>query len=158
VPVVWKLGRLGRSRAEMMRTGDGLRAADMHIRSRTDLFDSATAYGRSARPMQGALAECFLDLNRERTAGADGGGRPGLQGRAAEDAEWGRPPVGRASLAAGPIRVADIARRLGGNRDTFYRYFPRPGPSHHGRMPTRSGRRMARGDRLFVDGRGSAQR
>ncbi|MDN3574933.1 helix-turn-helix domain-containing protein, partial [Methylobacterium longum] len=33
--------------------------------------------------------------------------------------------VGRALLAAGTISVADIAKRLGVNRDTFYSYFPR---------------------------------
>ncbi len=31
----------------------------------------------------------------------------------------------RALLAAGTISVADIAKRLGVNRDTFYSYFPR---------------------------------
>ena len=33
--------------------------------------------------------------------------------------------VGHALLAAGTISVADIAKRLGVNRDTFYTYFPR---------------------------------
>ncbi|MBL7309290.1 TetR family transcriptional regulator, partial [Escherichia coli] len=31
----------------------------------------------------------------------------------------------RAMLTAGTISVAEIAKRLGVNRDTFYSYFPR---------------------------------
>ena len=67
VLVVWKLDRLGRSLVEMMRTIDGLRVKDVHFRSLTEQFDSATAHGRFALQMHGAMAEYFLDLNRERT-------------------------------------------------------------------------------------------
>src|SRR3954452_21932255 len=67
VLVVWKLDRLGRSLVEMMRTIDGLRRQDVHFRSLTEQFDSATAHGRFALQMHGAMAEYFLDLNRERT-------------------------------------------------------------------------------------------
>ncbi len=67
VLVVWKLDRLGRSLVEMMRTIDGLRVKDIHFCSLTEQFDSATAHGRFALQMHGAMAEYFLDLNRERT-------------------------------------------------------------------------------------------
>src|ERR671933_2041019 len=46
VLVVWKLDRLGRSLVEMMRTIDSLRVKDVHFRSLTEQFDSATAHGR----------------------------------------------------------------------------------------------------------------
>ena len=76
--------------------------------------------------MHGAMAEYFLDLNRERTM-------EGLKAALARGRKGGRPKklseddiaVGRALLAAGTISVADIAKRLGVNRDTFYSYFPR---------------------------------
>jgi DNA invertase Pin-like site-specific DNA recombinase len=72
------------------------------------------------------MAEYFLDLNRERTM-------EGLKAALARGRKGGRPKklteddiaVGRALLAAGTISVADIAKRLGVNRDTFYSYFPR---------------------------------
>ncbi|MBE7158048.1 MAG: recombinase family protein, partial [Rhodospirillales bacterium] len=118
--------RLGRSLVEMMRTIDGLRLKDVHFCSLTEQFDSATAHGRFALQMHGAMAEYFLDLNRERTM-------EGLKAALARGRKGGRPKklseddiaVGRTLLAAGTISVADIAKRLGVNRDTFYSYFPR---------------------------------
>ncbi|ACB28365.1 recombinase family protein [Methylobacterium radiotolerans] len=126
VLVVWKLDRLGRSLVEMMRTIDGLRVKEIHFRSLTEQFDSATAHGRFALQMHGAMAEYFLDLNRERTM-------EGLKAALARGRKDGRPKklkeadleAARAMLAAGTISVAEIAKRLGVNRDTFYSYFPR---------------------------------
>ena len=123
VLVVRKLDRLGPSLVEMMRTLDGLRVKDVHFRSLTEQFDAATAHGRFALQMHGAMAEYFLDLDRERTM-------EGLKAALARGRKGGRPKklseddiaVGRALLAAGTISVADIAKRLGVNRDT---YFPR---------------------------------
>jgi DNA invertase Pin-like site-specific DNA recombinase len=100
VLVVWKLDRLGRSLVEMMRTIDSLRK-------------------------NGAMAEYFLDLNRERTM-------EGLKAALARGRKGGRPKklteadieVGRAMLHSGTISIAAIAKRLGVSRDTFYSYFP----------------------------------
>lgn len=125
VLVVWKLDRLGRSLVEMMRTIDGLRRQDVHFRSLTEQFDSGTAHGRFALQMHGAMAEYFLDLNRERTL-------EGLKAALARGRKGGRPKalsdtdleVGRALLAAGNISVGEIAKRLGVSRMTFYQYFP----------------------------------
>ena len=125
VLVVWKLDRLGRSLVEMMRTIDGLRHQEVHFRSLTEQFDSGTAHGRFALQMHGAMAEYFLDLNRERTM-------EGLKAAVARGRKGGRPKrlseadmeVARALLAAGNISIAAIAKRLGVSRFTFYRYFP----------------------------------
>lgn len=84
VLVVWKLDRLGRSLVEMMRTIDGLRVKEVHFRSLTEQFDSATAHGRFALQMHGAMAEYFLDLNRERTM-------EGLKAALARGRKGGRP-------------------------------------------------------------------
>ncbi|GAA0263569.1 DNA-invertase hin [Methylorubrum aminovorans] len=126
VLVVWKLDRLGRSLVEMMRTIDTLRRQNVHFRSLTEQFDSDTAHGRFALQMHGAMAEYFLDLNRERTM-------EGLKAALARGRKGGRPKklssadieAGRALLQAGTIPIAEIAKRLGINRDTFYTYFPR---------------------------------
>ena len=125
VLVVWKLDRLGRSLVEMMRTIDGLRRREVHFQSLTEQFDSGTAHGRFALQVHGAMAEYFLDLNRERTM-------EGLKAALARGRKGGRPKklseadvaVGRALLAAGDISIADIAKRLGVSRYTFYSYFP----------------------------------
>ena len=124
--MVWKLDRLGRSLVEMMRTIDSLRRQNVHFRSLTEQFDSDTAHGRFALQMHGAMAEYFLDLNRERTM-------EGLKAALARGRKGGRPKklsptdieAGRALLQAGTISIAEIARRLGISRDTFYTYFPR---------------------------------
>jgi DNA invertase Pin-like site-specific DNA recombinase len=82
------------------------------------------------------MAEYFLDLNRERTL-------EGLKAALARGRKGGRPKklseadieAGRALLAAGTISVADIAKRLGINRDTFYSYFPRARAASRARQP-----------------------
>ncbi len=123
--VVWKLDRLGRSLVEMMRTIDKLRQDNIKFQSLTEHFDSETAHGRFALQMHGAMAEYFLDLNRERTL-------EGLKAALARGRKGGRPPklseadieAARALLAAGTIPVAEIAKRMGISRQTFYDYFP----------------------------------
>ena len=125
VLVVWKLDRLGRSLVEMMRTIDSLRRQDIRFQSLTEHFDSDTAHGRFALQMHGAMAEYFLDLNRERTM-------EGLKAALARGRKGGRPKklsegdmeAARAMLKAGTIPVAEIAKRLGIARPTFYQYFP----------------------------------
>jgi DNA invertase Pin-like site-specific DNA recombinase len=125
VLVVWKLDRLGRSLVEMMRTIDELRRENVKFQSLTEHFDSETAHGRFALQMHAAMAEYFLDLNRERTM-------EGLKAALARGRKGGRPPklsaadieAARALLAAGTIPVADIAKRMGVSRTTFYDYFP----------------------------------
>jgi len=98
---------------------------EVHFRSLTEQFDSDTAHGRFALQMHGAMAEYFLDLNRERTM-------EGLKAALARGRKGGRPKkltpadieVGRALLHSGTISIAAIAKRLGVSRDTFYSYFP----------------------------------
>ncbi|GJD82347.1 DNA-invertase hin [Methylobacterium haplocladii] len=125
VLVVWKLDRLGRSLVEMMRTIDALRRQDVHFRSLTEQFDSGTAHGRFALQMHGAMAEYFLDLNRERTM-------EGLKAALARGRKGGRPKklkegdliAGQAMLNAGTVTVAEVARRLGVSRQALYEHMP----------------------------------
>ena len=125
VLVVWKLDRLGRSLVEMMRTIDRLRRQDIKFQSLTEHFDSETANGRFALQMHGAMAEYFLDLNRERTLeglkAALARGRKGGRRKKLSEADI---EAARALLSAGTISVAEIARRMGVARTTFYAYFP----------------------------------
>lgn len=124
--VVWKLDRLGRSLVEMMRSIDGLRRDAIKFQSLTEHFDSESAHGRFALQMHGAMAEYFIDLNRERTM-------EGLKAALARGRKGGRPrklsesdiEAARALLAAETISVAAIAKRIGVSRNTFYQYFPK---------------------------------
>lgn len=125
VLVVWKLDRLGRSLVEMMRTIDNLRRDGIKFQSLTEHFDSETAHGRFALQIHAAVAEYFLDLNRERTM-------EGLKAALARGRNGGRPKklseadiqVGSDLLKAGNLSVAEIAKRLGVARTTFYSQFP----------------------------------
>ncbi|MCW6512282.1 recombinase family protein [Lichenifustis flavocetrariae] len=123
--VVWKLDRLGRSLVEMMRTLDTLRKDGVRFQSLTEHFDSDTAHGRFALQMHGAMAEYFLDLNRERTMeglkAALARGKKGGRRKKLTDADLA---AARAMLKEQTISVADIAKRLGITRQTFYQYFP----------------------------------
>ena len=123
--VVWKLDRLGRSLVEMMRTLDALRRDGIRFQSLTEHFDSDTAHGRFALQMHGAMAEYFLDLNRERTMeglkAALARGRKGGRRKKLTDADLA---AARAMLKDHTISVAEIARRMGITRTTFYQYFP----------------------------------
>ncbi|KQQ13175.1 DNA invertase [Methylobacterium sp. Leaf123] len=123
--VVWRIDRLGRSLREMLDTAHMLQERGVKLRSLTEQVDTETATGRMMFNFLGTIAEYFLDLNRERTlAGlkaAVARGRKGGRPRKITDADL---EAGRAMLAAGTISVAEIAKRVGVSRKTFYLYFP----------------------------------
>ena len=123
--VVWKMDRLGRSLREMLNTAHDLQERGVKLRSLTENADTETPNGKLMFNFLGTIAEYFLDLNRERTMeglkaalarGRKGGRRRKLS--AADEA------VARAMLADPTIPVAEIAKRLGVSRTTFYAYFP----------------------------------
>lgn len=124
--VVWKIDRLGRSLREMLDTSHLLQQRGIKLRSLTEQVDTETATGRLMFNFLGTIAEYFLDLNRERTM-------EGLKAALARGRKGGRPKklseadvaVGKAMLDAGTFPVAEIAKRLGVGRRTFYEYFPR---------------------------------
>ncbi|MER8555081.1 recombinase family protein [Mesorhizobium sp. M1217] len=125
VLVVWKLDRLGRSLVEMMRTIDTLRRQEIKFLSLTEHFDCETAHGRFALQMHGAMAEYYLDLNRERTIeGLRSALARGRKGGRRKKLGAGDIEAAGAMLKAGTIPVADVAKRMGVSRTTFYSYFP----------------------------------
>jgi DNA invertase Pin-like site-specific DNA recombinase len=124
--VVWKIDRLGRSLREMLDTSHLLQARGIKLRSLTEHVNTETATGRLMFNFLGTIAEYFLDLNRERTM-------EGLRAALARGRKGGRPRklseadliAAKAMIDAGTISIAEIARRLGVTRPTFYAYFPR---------------------------------
>jgi DNA invertase Pin-like site-specific DNA recombinase len=95
------------------------------LRSLTEAVDTETPTGRLMFNFLGTIAEYFLDLNRERTL-------EGLKAAAARGRKGGRRrklgeedlAVARAMLNDASIPVAQVAKRLGVSRATFYAYFP----------------------------------
>ena len=123
--VVWKVDRLGRSLREMINTAHDLQQSGIKVRSLTENVDTETPSGRLMFNFLGTIAEYFLDLNRERTL-------EGLKAAAARGRKGGRRrklgeedlAMARALLKDPNIPVAQVAKRLGVSRATFYAYFP----------------------------------
>lgn len=123
--VVWKVDRLGRSLREMLDTAHKLQGQGVKLRSLTEAIDTETPTGRLMFNFLGTIAEYFLDLNRERTL-------EGLKAALARGRKGGRKrklteddlAVARAMLKDPTIPVAQVARRMGVSRTTFYAYFP----------------------------------
>ena len=123
--VVWKVDRLGRSLREMLDTAHALQQRGVKLRSLTENVDTETPTGRLMFNFLGTIAEYFLDLNRERTIeglkAALARGRKGGRRKKLSEADQA---AARAMLKDPIIPVAEIARRLGVSRPTFYTYFP----------------------------------
>jgi DNA invertase Pin-like site-specific DNA recombinase len=123
--VVWKVDRLGRSLREMLDTAHKLQEQGIKLRSLTEAVDTETPTGRLMFNFLGTIAEYFLDLNRERTMeglkAALARGRKGGRRRKLSDEDLA---VARAMLKDAALPVAQIAKRMGVSRATFYAYFP----------------------------------
>ena len=123
--VVWKVDRLGRSLREMLDTAHRLQASGVKLRSLTEAVDTETPTGRLMFNFLGTIAEYFLDLNRERTLeglkAALARGRKGGRRRKLSEEDL---VVARAMLKDPTIPVAQVAKRMGISRTTFYAYFP----------------------------------
>ncbi len=123
--VVWKVDRLGRSLREMLDTAHKLQGQGVKLRSLTEAVDTETPTGRLMFNFLGTIAEYFLDLNRERTMeglkAALARGRKGGRRRKLSEEDLA---VARAMLKDPTIPVAQVAKRLGVSRTTFYAYFP----------------------------------
>jgi DNA invertase Pin-like site-specific DNA recombinase len=123
--VVWKVDRLGRSLREMINTAHDLQQSGIKVRSLTENVDTETPSGRLMFNFLGTIAEYFLDLNRERTLeglrAAAARGRKGGRRRKLSDEDLA---MARALLKDPSIPVAQVAKRLGVSRATFYAYFP----------------------------------
>ena len=123
--VVWKVDRLGRSLREMLDTAHKLQSQGVKLRSLTEAVDTETPTGRLMFNFLGTIAEYFLDLNRERTLeglrAAAARGRKGGRRRKLDEEDLA---MARALLKDPSIPVAQVAKRLGVSRATFYAYFP----------------------------------
>ena len=109
----------------MLDTAHRLQAQGMKLRSLTEAVDTETPTGRLMFNFLGTIAEYFLDRNRERTLA-------GLKAAAARGRKGGRRrklseedlAMARALLKDPSIPVAQVAKRPGVSRATFYAYFP----------------------------------
>lgn len=121
--VVWKLDRLGRDLAHILKTVKTLTERGVTLVSVTDGIDSSTAAGRMMIGVLGSLAEYERELIKERTALKRATSR-------ANGTKFGRPrkvtaPEHLATarrMKADGHTARDIAKYLGVGRATLYRY------------------------------------
>lgn len=123
VLVVWRLDRLGRSLADLVRIINELEARSIGFESLTEKIDTTSAAGRLVFHMFGALAEFERAVIRERT-------RAGLEAARARGRKGGRKPSLtekqvkeiRALLRDPDIQATEIAKRYGVSRSTLYKH------------------------------------
>ncbi len=120
--IVWRLDRLGRSLADLIRLTQELQARSIAFASLTERIDTRSPTGQLVFHMFGALAEFERNLIRERTLA-------GLKAARARGRKGGRPrklspkdlKTVRALLKSGEIPVGTIAEQFRIARSTVYR-------------------------------------
>ena len=130
--VCWRLDRLGRSVAHLLRLAEELRGRGVELRSLTEGIDTSTPAGEAYMTIIAAMAQMERRLRSERT-------KAGIAAVRRRKGRWGRPNffanpakvrAANSLLREGHLSKVEIARRLGISTDTLYRRFPggRPDP------------------------------
>lgn len=125
--VVWRLDRLGRNLADLVRLIAELETRQVNFESLTEKIETRSPAGKLVFHVFAALAEFERNLIRERTVA-------GLKAARARGRKGGRPPklstkevkTIRALLKTAEIPVAEIAKRFGIARSTLYRVILKP--------------------------------
>ena len=119
---VWRLDRLGRNLADLVRIVNDLKARGVGFASLTESIDTTTPAGKLVFHVFAALAEFERNLIRERTMA-------GLKAARARGKSSGRPSkltgknlaLAKSLMADRSNQVGDIAERFGVSRSTLYR-------------------------------------
>ena len=120
--VVWRLDRLGRSLADLVKIVADLELRGIGFESLTEKIETGSAAGRLVFHVFASLSEFERNLIRERThaglaaaraRGRAGGRKPKLDDQQVREI--------KALLRDPDIQVADVARRYGVSRTTLYK-------------------------------------
>lgn len=119
---VWRLDRLGRNLADLVRIVNDLEARGVGFVSLTEQINTASPSGKLVFHLFASLAEFERNLIRERT-------QAGLASARARGRVGGRPSkltgkdliMAQALMADKTNDVGEIAKRFGVNRSTLYR-------------------------------------
>lgn len=120
--VVWRLDRLGRNLADLVRIVNDLEGRGVGFVSLTEQINTTSPSGKLVFHLFASLAEFERNLIRERTMA-------GLKAARARGKSGGRPVkltakdqvMAKALMADRTNNVGDIAKRFGVNRSTLYR-------------------------------------
>lgn len=120
--VVWRLDRLGRNLADLVRIVNDLEARGVGLVSLTEQINTASPSGKLVFHLFASLAEFERNLIRERTIA-------GLKSARARGKNGGRPPkitgknvaMAKKLMADPANNVSDIAKHFNVHRSTLYR-------------------------------------
>ncbi|HTY68230.1 MAG TPA: recombinase family protein [Alphaproteobacteria bacterium] len=124
--IVWRLDRLGRSLADLIRLTQELQVRGIGFASLTEKIDTQSPTGRLVFHVFGALAEFERNLIRERTLA-------GLKAARARGRKGGRPrklssrdlKTVRTLVNSGEVPIGTIAEQFCISRSTLYRNLDR---------------------------------
>lgn len=123
VLVVWRLDRLGRSLADLVKIVADLESKGVGFESLTEKIDTTSAAGKLMLHVFAALAEFERNIIRERTKaglaaararGRKGGRKPSLTEKQVREI--------RALLRDPGIQATEVARQYGVSRSTLYKH------------------------------------
>lgn len=122
VLTVWRLDRLGRSLADLVKIVTDLEAKNIGFESITEKIDTTTSTGRFVFHLFAALAEFERNIIRERTVAgitaARARGRSGGRPSKLSDSEIA---VAKSLVKAKDLSMTEIAKQLNISRTTLYR-------------------------------------
>ena len=126
VLVIWKLDRLGRNLAHLIKVATLLLEKKVGLISLNDPIDTTTPQGRLIFGIFASLAEFERELIRERTnAGLNSArarGRRGGRPKGLSDSAKEKAIVAETLYRSGNISVTNIAKQLGISKTTLYSY------------------------------------
>ena len=122
VLIVWRLHRLGRSLADVIRMTQDLRVRGVAFASLTGRIDTCSSTGQLVFHTFGALAEFKRNLIREQTmAGVKSAGARGRKGGGPRELPPGELNAVRALLRSSNVPVSTIAEQFPVSRSMLYR-------------------------------------
>jgi len=125
VLVVWKLDRLARSVAQLVKIIGDLRDREIGFQSLTESLDTTTPSGMMLIHTMAAVGEFEKALVSERTraalAAARQRGRVGGRPRSMTDQDV---VAARAMLRSNEMTAAEVAKQIGVSLSTLYRWIP----------------------------------
>ncbi|MBL9081588.1 MAG: recombinase family protein [Planctomycetales bacterium] len=120
VLVVWKLDRLGRSLAHLIKIIQQLKERGIGFRSLTEAIDTTTSMGEFTFNLFGALAQYERALIQERVhAGLAAARRRGRRGGRPRKLDQAKLELATKLLSAGEASVSEVARLIGVPRSTL---------------------------------------
>src|SRR3954453_9962793 len=124
--VVWRLDRLARSTAELLKISDQLRDRDVSLRSLNEALDTSTASGKLIFTVFAAMAEFERNVIRERTmAGLRSAKEKGRRGGRKPKLTSAKLRMARTLLGDPMTTMEQVAEQMGVHRTTLYRALER---------------------------------